>query len=174
MRTKNPSFRGLFWSLGLFLALPTFSVKAGELGSFLRYAAIFNRSGSSGEPARITQGHRAKGISAQNANGWPVVTRNVVLALPASGRTEALIDTKSRQCLANASCPFSSEAIPHSFSDTGAVPIHFELADSLIYMQASINGSQPLWMMLDTGSSFTVFDESVSKMLGIRFLEGRK
>src|SRR5260370_17055494 len=36
-------------------------------------------------------------------------------------------------------------------------------------MQASINGSMPLWMMLDTGASVTVFDESVSKMLGIRF-----
>ncbi len=37
-------------------------------------------------------------------------------------------------------------------------------------MQASLNGSQPLWMMLDTGSSVTVFDEPVSKTLGIRFL----
>jgi len=57
----------------------------------------------------------------------------------------------------------------HSHSDTGAALVHFELADSLIYMQASVNGSRPLWMMLDTGASVTVFDESVSKMLGIRF-----
>src|SRR5260370_26093818 len=37
-------------------------------------------------------------------------------------------------------------------------------------MKESHNGSQPLWMMLDTGSSVTVFDEPVSKTLGIRFL----
>ena len=51
----------------------------------------------------------------------------------------------------------------HSASDVSSAPIHFELADSLVYMQASINGSMPLWMMLDTGASVTVFDESVSK-----------
>jgi hypothetical protein len=48
--------------------------------------------------------------------------------------------------------------------------IRFQLADSLIYMQASLNGSQPLWMMLDTGSSLTVFDESITKTLGLRSL----
>lgn len=57
----------------------------------------------------------------------------------------------------------------HSASDTGA-PIHFQLADSLIYVQASLNGSQPLWVILDTGSSFTVIDESVLMLLGVQFL----
>jgi hypothetical protein len=116
----------------------------------------------------------AEGISSQHAKGWPTEISNVVSALPASGSTEAEIDTNSRKCLANGSWTITSEALPHShsLSDTGAAPIHFELSDSLIYMQASINGSHPLWMMLDTGSSVTVFDETVSKMLGIRFLVG--
>src|SRR5258707_15628606 len=48
--------------------------------------------------------------------------------------------------------------------------ISFQLTDSLIYIQPSVNRSHLLWMMLDTGSSVTVFDETVSKMLGIRFL----
>lgn len=56
----------------------------------------------------------------------------------------------------------------HSASDSTS-PIHFQLADSLIYVQASLNGSQPLWVILDTGSSFTVIDESVLKMLGLQF-----
>ena len=174
MRKKNPSFLRILWILGSFLALLPFSVKAGEAGSFLRLAAIFDRSGSSGASAGILPGRSASAIGAQNANGIPVGTSNVVLALPASGRTEALLGTNSRKCLANGSWPITSEAIPHShsLSDTGAAPIHFELADSLIFMQASINGSHPLWMMLDTGSSVTVFDEAVSKMLGIRFLVG--
>jgi hypothetical protein len=173
MRKKNPSFRGVSWILGFVLALPTFSVKAGEAGSFFQCPAIFNRSGSSGAPERTLQVQHAEEISSQHANSWPVVISNVVSALPASGSTEAEIDTNSRKCLANGSWPITSEAMPHShsLSDTGASPIHFELADSLIYMQASINGSHPLWMMLDTGSSVTVFDETVSKMLGIQFLE---
>ena len=172
MRKKNPSFPRMLWILGSFLALLPFSVKAGDMRSFFRYAAIFNRGDGSGASARILPGHPATAISAQNTNGRPVGTSNVVLALPASGRTEARLGTNSRMCLANGSGPITSEAIPHSHSllDTGAAPIHFELADSLIFMQASINGSHPLWMMLDTGSSVTVFDESVSKMLGIRFL----
>jgi hypothetical protein len=57
----------------------------------------------------------------------------------------------------------------HSTSDS-STPIHFQLADSLIYIQASLNGSPPLWVILDTGSSFTVIDESVLKMLGLQFL----
>jgi hypothetical protein len=57
-----------------------------------------------------------------------------------------------------------------SVTGANSADIHFQLADSLIYIQASLNGSEPLWMMLDTGSSVTVFDESVSKALGIRFL----
>jgi predicted aspartyl protease len=173
MRKKNPSFRRVSWILGFVLALPTFSVEAGEAVSFFQYPAIFNRSGSSGAPERTLQVQHAEEISSQHANSWPVVISNVVSALPASGSTEAEIDTNSRKCLTNGSWPITSEAMPHShsLSDTGASPIHFELADSLIYMQASINGSHPLWMMLDTGSSVTVFDETVSKMLGIQFLE---
>jgi Aspartyl protease len=174
MREKNPSFRRVVWILGFFLAFPTFSVKAGEAGSFLRLAAIFDRSGSSGASAGILPGHSASTIGAQNTNDRPIGTHNVVLALPASAGTEALVDTKSSECFANGSSPITSEAMPHShaLSDAESMAIHFELADSLIFMQASINGSHPLWMMLDTGSSVTVFDESVSKMLGIRFLVG--
>jgi hypothetical protein len=172
MRKKNPSFPRMLWILASFLALLPFSVKAGEMKSFFRYAAIFNRGDSSGASARILPKHPATAISGQNTNDRPVGTSNVVLALPASGRTEARLGTNSSKCLANESGPITSVAIGHSHSlaDAESMPIHFELADSLIFMQASINGSQPLWMMLDTGSSVTVFDESVSKMLGIRFL----
>ena len=105
-----------------------------------------------------------------------------------SERTKAVISASKDKCLRDDSQAISHEMQAqrelalrvfggvettgafHSASDAGSAPIHFELADSLIYMQASINGSMPLWMMLDTGASVTVFDESVSKMLGIRFL----
>jgi len=66
---------------------------------------------------------------------------------------------------ASADSRVTSQAIPRS-----AQPIPFQLADGLIYMQASLNGSSPLWVILDTGSSYTVIDASVSKMLGLDLL----
>jgi hypothetical protein len=174
----------------LFLTLLPLSLKAAEIRPLFRHAAILTRGVNSGESARILPGHYETAINAQNVNGWPVVTgKKVVLALTAaSERPEALIDANNSKCSGDGSQAITSEAqlqihiasghspasegIPHShsISDSLSAPIYFQLADSLIYMQASLNGSQPLWMMLDTGSSVTVFDESVSRTLGIRFL----
>ncbi len=71
---------------------------------------------------------------------------------------------------ARAHCSAATHATPalHSISDSSSASIDIQLADGLIYLQARLNGSKPLWMMLDTGSSVTVFDESVSKALGLR------
>jgi Aspartyl protease len=55
-------------------------------------------------------------------------------------------------------------------STSNFMPIPFQLADGLIYIQASLDGSAPLWVMLDTGSSVTVFDESVPRMLGMQLV----
>ncbi len=102
-------------------------------------------------------------------------------------KAETLIVAIKRECLVNSSQRIMPEAkvqtqvasrhsadsqvIPLSCSigEVRSTSIHFQLTDSLIFMQASLNGSQPLWMILDTGSSVTVFDESVSKTLGLRF-----
>ncbi|PYU44460.1 MAG: hypothetical protein DMG53_16465 [Acidobacteria bacterium] len=190
MKKRNLFFPRMVWIFSLFLALLPFSVKAGEMRWFFRYAAIFTRGVDFGGSARILRLHYATTINAQSANGRPVVTgKKVVLALAAaSERPEALIDANNSKCSGDSSQTSTSEAqlqmhiasghsaasggIPrsHSISDAISAPIYFQLADSLIYMQASLNGSQPLWMMLDTGSSVTVFDEPVSKTLGIRFL----
>jgi len=174
----------------LFLTLLPLSLKAAEIRPLFRYLAILTRGVNSGGSARILPGHYETATNVQNANGWPVVTaKKVVLALTAaSERPEALIDANNSKCSGGGSQVIApeaqlqihiapdhspaSEGIPHShsISDTISAPIYFQLADSLIYMQASLNGSQPLWMMLDTGSSVTVFDEPVSKTVGIRFL----
>lgn len=192
MKMRNLLFPGFVWIFSLLLALLPSSVKAGEMRSFFRYAAILTRGGISEGSARILRLHHAITVHAQSAKGWPIGTRNrneVVLALPhGSGRTEALIDASGSKCSGGGSGTITSAAnlqmhfvshhsrasktIPtsHSISNTISAPIYFQLADGLIYMQASLNGSQPLWMMLDTGSSVTVFDEPLSKTLGIRFL----
>jgi hypothetical protein len=188
MKKRNLSLSRRVWIFSLFLTLLPFSVKAGEMRSFFRYAAILARGGNSGGSARILPGHYPAAINAQSANSWPIaLVKELVLALPhGSGKT--LIDANNSKCSGDGSQTITSEAklqihiasiyfaanetIPHShsISDNPSAPIHFQLADSLIYMQASLNGSQPLWMMLDTGSSVTVFDESLSKTLDIRFL----
>jgi hypothetical protein len=186
MKNRNLSFPGMVWIFSLFLPLLPFSVKAGEMRSFFRYAAILACGGNSGGSARILRLHYATTINAQSANGRPIVTRKeAVLALPhGSGTTEALIDANGSKCSETITSEpnmqihiasdhsGASETFPrsHSISNTISAPIYFQLADSLIYMQASLNGSPPLWMMLDTGSSVTVFDEPVSKTLGMRFL----
>jgi Aspartyl protease len=98
-------------------------------------------------------------MNAQDWNGWPnTVGKKVVLALAASSeRTGVVMDTSDRSYFGSG-----------SVANTAKISDEFR-ADS-VSARANINGSHPLWMMLDTGSSVTVFDETVSKMLGIRFL----
>ncbi len=153
MRSTQRSLPRMFWIFSLCLALLPFSTNAVEIRSLLRYA--------------VALAHRGK-MNAQDENGWPNMTgKRVVLALPASNeRTGVVMDTRDRNYFGR-----DSVASTAKISEMSSAPIPFQLTDSLIYIQASINGSHPLWMMLDTGSSVTVFDETVSKMLGIAFLD---
>lgn len=171
MKRPNRLLRGMFWIFSVCLALLPLSANAVEIRPLLRYAAILahriNGERSSGVAAR----HYRTTVDAKDAKGWSsIVSKNMVLALPASSdRAGLLMDTIGRNYPGK-----GAEVSPPKTSETSSEPIPFQLADSLIYIQASINGSQPLWMMLDTGSSVTVFDETVAKMLGIRFVaEGK-
>jgi len=105
-------------------------------------------------------------MNTDDGNGWPkMVGEKGVLAFAASSeRTGVAVDTIDRNYFGRGSVESTARV-----SEMSSAVIPFQLADSLIYIQASINGSHPLWMMLDTGSSVTVFDETVSKMLGIPF-----
>ena len=153
----------MLWSFSLCLALLAFSARAADVRFPFRVAAILTHRSNSEPSIRITARHRTAG-DPHDANSWPsMVAKNVVLALPPSNeRIEAVRDTDNHRYFGN-----GSVVSPPTLSETNSTPFPFQLADSLIYIQASINGSRPLWMMLDTGSSVTVFDESVLKMLGI-------
>ncbi len=150
------------------LALLPFSTNAVEIRSLLRYAVILAHSGNSEPSARFAARHYRTAMNGQDGNGWPnMVGKKVVLALAASNeRTGVVMDTSDRNYFGRGSVASTAK-----ISEMSSAPTPFQLTDSLIYIQASINGSHPLWMMLDTGSSVTVFDETVSKMLGIRFLD---
>lgn len=54
-------------------------------------------------------------------------------------------------------------------SGTSALRIPFELTSNVIFLQARVNNSEPLWFILDTGASATVLDASRAKALGIKF-----
>jgi hypothetical protein len=59
----------------------------------------------------------------------------------------------------------------HSIRD---IPI--ELNTVHIYMQCSVNGSEPLWFILDTGASITVMNKRTAQELGLKLegsIEGR-
>jgi aspartyl protease len=167
MKSTQRSLPRMFWIFSLCLALLPFSTNAVEIRSLLRYAVILAHRGNSEPSARVAVRHYRTAMNAQDGNGWPnMVGKKVVLALAASNeRTGVVMDTSDRKYFRGSVA--STAKIPKMSS--ASTP--FQLTDSLIYIQASINGSHPLWMMLDTGSSVTVFDETVSKMLGIPFLD---
>lgn len=189
MKNRRLSFSGKVWRVLLLLALLPLSVRAGEVRSFFRFAAILIRSSKSASSARILHERSATAIESPYASNLVARTSNdVLLALPARReKTETFIVASKRECPGDSSQRILSEAKVQTqlasqyFADSQVIPlsgsigdvpsksIHFQLTDSLIFMQASLNGSQPLWMIFDTGSSVTVFDESVSKTLGLRF-----
>jgi Aspartyl protease len=164
MRNTQRSVPRIFWIFSLGLALLPFSTNAVEIRSLLRYAVILAHRSNSEPAARVAAWHYGTATNAQDGNGWTNMDgTKVVLALASSERTGIAIDTNDSSSFRRG--PVASTA---KISEMDSAPIPFQLADSLIYIQASINGSHPLWMMLDTGSSVTVFDESVLRMLGIR------
>ena len=190
MKNRSFSFPGKIWGLGLLLALLPLTGRAWEVRSLFRSAAIFIRGDKSGSSARTLQRSYAGTIGSQYASNLVRLNSNKVLqALPTgSEKADTLIVASKPECLEDASPSVVPEADlqaqiasrnladsqavrqPGSSGDGRSTSVHFQLTDNLIYLQASLNGSQPLWMILDTGSSVTVFDESVSKTLGLQFL----
>jgi aspartyl protease len=189
MKNRSLSFPGKVLRFGLLLALLPLSVRAGEVRSFFRFAAMLIRGSKSASSARILQERSATAIKSPYASSLAAQNSDkVLLALPAGReKTEPFIVASKPECLGDSSKRIMAEAkaqthvasqysadsqvipLSGSIGDVRSTSIHFQLTDSLIFMQASLNGSQPLWMILDTGSSVTVFDESVSKTLGLRF-----
>jgi hypothetical protein len=156
----------MLWILSLCLGLLPFSVKAGDFQPFFQRAVILTRRSSSAPSTGTAVAHYLTPI-AQRRNGRPtVIGKEVVSALPADHESSgSVLQASDRNRLV--STPVMSAERP---SGANSMPISFQLEDSLIYVQASLNGSAPLWMMLDTGSSLTVFDESVSRTLGAQLV----
>ncbi len=158
MRNTQRSLRRMFWIFSLCLALLPFCTNAGEIRSLLRYAVILAHRSNSEPSARAAARRYRTAMSAEDGIGWPnMVGKNVVSALAASSeRLGVVTDTSDRNDFGRGSVASTSTA---RVSEMSSAPIPFQLTDSLIYIQASVNRSHLLWMMLDTGSSVTVFDE---------------
>jgi hypothetical protein len=178
----------------LFLTLLPLSLKAAETRSLFQYFAEFTAEFAASNNTRVASGILPKdystAITAQHASDLILANdRRVLLTTPArSERTKSPIEANEDKCSRDDSQAITAEVHvqhevalpafggaeaaggPHLASDASSAPIHFQLADGLIYVQAGLNGSMPLWMMLDTGSSVTVFDESISRTLGVLFV----
>ncbi len=48
-----------------------------------------------------------------------------------------------------------------------AIDVPFELNANHIYLQATVNGSKPLWFLLDTGAEMSVVDSAVAASVGL-------
>src|SRR6266852_8083667 len=57
-------------------------------------------------------------------------------------------------------------------SGNSALGIPFEVSSNVIFLQMRVNGSAPLWFVLDTGAPGTVLDANRDKMLGIKVSGG--
>jgi Aspartyl protease len=189
VKNRNLALPNMTWIFSVLLAFVPFSSRAGEMVPILRYAAIFAR-GVNPEPSTwVPPGTYPTASDWRYGHVWPRLRRtpeNVALSMPLeSGELpprETEISRSKRSVLgasANPSgmpgqCDVSSPSF--ASADTlvtrhaSAPLIPFQLTEGLIYMQASLNGCSPLWMILDTGSSYTVIDASVSKLLGLDLL----
>src|SRR6266446_1213549 len=57
-------------------------------------------------------------------------------------------------------------------SGTSALHIPFELSSNVIFLEVRVNGSGPLWFVLDTGAAGTLLDTNRAKTLGIKVSGG--
>src|SRR4030095_16419335 len=53
-------------------------------------------------------------------------------------------------------------------SGNSSIEIPFELANTLILLQANANDSAPIWFIFDTGAESTVIDAAVAKALRLK------
>ena len=101
MKKTRPSFPRKLWIFGLPLALLPFSVRAGEVRSFFRSAAVFIREGKSASSAQTLQGRYATTISSQYASNLVrLKSDKVSLALPAENeKADTLMVASKPECL---------------------------------------------------------------------------
>ncbi|MDT5294080.1 MAG: hypothetical protein QOJ76_960 [Acidobacteriota bacterium] len=59
-------------------------------------------------------------------------------------------------------------------SGKAALKIPFELYADVIFLQARVNNSPPLWFLLDTGAGGTLINSSRTKGLGLKYLDAAR
>lgn len=61
----------------------------------------------------------------------------------------------------------ASATFARAQSSHDAIDVPFELNANHIYLRATINGSKPLWFLLDTGAEMSVVDSTVAAAVGL-------
>src|SRR5215469_12708345 len=69
--------------------------------------------------------------------------------------------------LASAAAWPQSAPFDHKFyNDSGPAVIPFDLFKNQIFVPMQVNGSRPLWFILDTGANTAALDETIAHELG--------
>jgi hypothetical protein len=85
-----------------------------------------------------------------------------------------LMNANGQQLQRNSLAPQQPAPATGFVSGTSALRIPFELSSNVIFLHVRVNGSEPLWCILDTGAAGTLLDTTRAKLLGIRVSGGGK
>ncbi len=83
-----------------------------------------------------------------------------------------LMPANGQQLQRNSLAPQQPAPATGFFSGTSALHIPFELSSNIIFLQVRVNGSEPLWFILDTGAAGSLLDTNRAKALGIKVSGG--
>ena len=171
MKNRNLTLPRMTWIFSVLLTLFPLSSIAAEIVPILRHAAILAR----GRYAHVWPGlrHTPGNVALSSpleSGGPPPREAKIKTSKPFALGASAAPSGFPGQCDDSSLSFATADALVTSHTiSRSSQPIPFQLTDGLIYMQATLNGSSPLSVILDTGSSYTVIDESLSKMLGLDF-----
>ena len=91
-------------------------------------------------------------------SGLGILLLILLLRMPANGQ----------QLQRNSLVPQQPASATGFVSGTNALRIPFEVSSNLIFLHVRVNGSVPLWVILDTGAAGTLLDTNRAKALGIK------
>ena len=97
-----------------------------------------------------------------------LVVLGILLLIPlmlvcVNGQTQSNTAVQNRQ---------QSAPLTGFTSGASALHIPFQLSSNVIFVQVRVNGSEPLWFVLDTGAGGTLLDTNRAKTLGIKVSGG--
>jgi hypothetical protein len=106
-------------------------------------------------------------VKTRGASNQRSIVLIVLLTIPLM-----LMSANGQQLQRNSLVPQHPVPATGFVSGTSALRIPFELSSNIIFLHVRVNGSEPLWVVLDTGANATLLDTNRAKTLGIKVSGG--